>query len=79
MPGMDEQLELFPMVDVNLSEPLLTAGEVADLLSVPRSSVYEYARRQHRPLPSIGIGRHRRFYRSDLEAWLTQQRDHAHP
>ncbi|UTI63364.1 helix-turn-helix domain-containing protein [Paraconexibacter antarcticus] len=74
---MDEQLELFPMVDVNLSEPLLTAEEVAGLLSVPRSSVYEYARRQHRPLPSIGIGRHRRFYRSDLEAWLTQQRDHA--
>jgi hypothetical protein len=31
------------VVDVELNEPLLTAGEVAQLLAVPRSSVYEYA------------------------------------
>jgi excisionase family DNA binding protein len=71
------QSELTTVVGVNLDEPLMTAGEVAVLLNVPRSSVYEYARRQQMPLPSIGIGRHRRFYRSDLEAWLTHQRDHA--
>jgi excisionase family DNA binding protein len=45
------------------------------LLAVPRSSVYEYARRRHGRLPSIVVGRHRRFYRSDLEAWLTDVRD----
>jgi hypothetical protein len=28
---------------LSLAEPLLTAAEVADLLAVPRSSVYEYA------------------------------------
>ena len=59
---------------VSLSEPLLTAAQVAALLGVPRSSVYEYARRQHDPLPTIGIGRHRRFLRSDIERWLGEQR-----
>jgi hypothetical protein len=40
----------------------------------PRSSVYEYARRQIDPLPSITVGRHRRFYRSDVETWLASRR-----
>jgi len=71
---MNPELEPATVVDVNLHEPLMAAGQVAALLAVPRSSVYEYARRQHRPLPSIAIGRHRRFYRSDLEAWLAAQR-----
>ena len=66
---------LTPFVGVQLDEPLLTANEVARLLAVPRSSVYEYARRRHAPLPSIVVGRHRRFYRSDVEAWLTDIRD----
>jgi excisionase family DNA binding protein len=37
--------------------------------------VYEYARRRHGRLPSIVVGRHRRLYRSDIEAWLTDIRD----
>ena len=74
LPGMNPHFEHAPVVDVNLNEALLNAADVADLLKVPRSSVYEYARRQARPLPSIMIGRHRRFYRSDLEAWLAEQR-----
>ena len=60
--------------EVALDEPLLTAGQVAELLAIPRSTVYEYARRQHRPLPSIEVGRHRRFYRNDLATWLSEQR-----
>ena len=63
-----------PAVGVELDEPLLTASQIAGLLAVPRSSVYEYARRTHQPLPSVMIGRHRRFYRSDVEAWLTDLR-----
>jgi excisionase family DNA binding protein len=59
---------------VGLDEPLLTADEVAQLLAVPRSSVYEYARRQHAPLPGLRIGRHLRFHRSDVELWLAEQR-----
>ena len=61
-------------VGVELDEPLLTADQVAELLAVPRSSVYEYARRLVRPLPSIEVGRHRRFYRSDVASWLTTMR-----
>src|SRR3954452_21154876 len=56
---------------VVLAEPLLTADDVAQLLAVPRSTVYEYARRRRDGLPSIAVGRHRRFYRSDVERWRT--------
>jgi excisionase family DNA binding protein len=70
----DEAIEAPPAAVVSLSEPLLAAQEVATLLAVPRSSVYEYARRRHAPLPSIRIGRHMRFYRSDVERWLADQR-----
>jgi excisionase family DNA binding protein len=61
-------------VAVALAEPLLTAEQVADLLAIPRSSVYEYARRLHEPLPSIRVGRHRRFHRTDIERWLADLR-----
>jgi len=60
---------------VALGEPLLTADDVAQLLAVPRSTVYEYARRLHGRLPSISVGRHRRFYRSDVESWLAGLRN----
>jgi excisionase family DNA binding protein len=59
---------------LSLSEPLLTAADVSLLLGIPRSSVHDYAKRPADPLPSVQIGRHRRFYRSELERWLTQQR-----
>lgn len=59
---------------VDLAQPLLTAGDIAQLLGVPRSSIYDYARRKHDPLPSVGIGRHRRFIRRDVEAWLAEHR-----
>ena len=70
----DFLLPAVPQVTAALTEPLLTAADVADLLAVPRSSVYEYARRLHHPLPSLHIGRHRRFLRSEVEAWLVDQR-----
>jgi excisionase family DNA binding protein len=63
-----------PVVNVALEEPLLTADQVAVLLAVPRSSVYEYARRAHRPLPSLTVARHRRCYRSHVEVWLSDLR-----
>ncbi len=61
-------------VAVALDEPLLTAEQVAELLSIPRSGVYEYARRLNAPLPSIRVGRHRRFHKTDVERWLTDLR-----
>jgi excisionase family DNA binding protein len=63
-------------LSVALDTPLLTAEQVAQLLAVPRSSVYEYARRQHDPLPSIAVGRHRRFHRTEIERWLATYANH---
>ncbi len=63
-----------PQDPILLDAPLLTADDVAALLAVPRSSVYEYARRLHDPLPSLRIGRHRRFDRRSVERWLAAQR-----
>jgi len=45
-------------------DELLTTDEVAQLLHIPSSTVSEYARRG--VLPSIKLGRHRRFVREDV-------------
>jgi excisionase family DNA binding protein len=55
-----------------LSEPLLTADEVAALLRVPRSTIYEPTRT--RRLPHIEVGRRTLFVRVDLDAWLVANR-----
>jgi excisionase family DNA binding protein len=46
---------------------LLTAGEVAELLSVPKSWVYAEARAGR--FPHIRIGRYRRFSLESIEEW----------
>ena len=53
-----------PGVAPSKLDELLTTDEVAELLQVPRSTVSDYARRG--VLPSIKLGRHRRFVRSDV-------------
>jgi excisionase family DNA binding protein len=53
---------------VDLSHRLLTPTDVADLLSIPLSTVYELARDGR--LPTIRIGRAVRFDRRDLETHL---------
>ena len=55
-----------------LDEPLLTPREAAALLSVRVSWVYEAVRAGR--LPCVRIGRHIRFLRSDLEAFVREQR-----
>lgn len=53
------------------AEPLLTADEAAQLLHVPRSTLYELVR--SRGLPHIRIGeRGLRFTRSDLHGWIAE-------
>jgi excisionase family DNA binding protein len=44
----------------------MTAAEVAEYLQIPLRSVHEYAARGQ--LPSVLIGRHRRFSRAAVEA-----------
>jgi excisionase family DNA binding protein len=62
----------FDRPGVDLSEPLLTAGQAGAMLSVRTSWVYDAARTG--ALPCVHIGKHIRFLRSDLERWVAQQR-----
>jgi excisionase family DNA binding protein len=48
-------------------ERLLTAQEVAELLSVPASWVYAEARAGR--IPHVRVGRYRRFSREAIEQW----------
>lgn len=55
-----------------LAEPLLDAVAAAGLLSVRPSWIYEAVRAGR--LPHVKIGRHIRFLRGDLEAWILTRR-----
>ncbi len=57
---------------VNLDRRLLTARDVAVLLCVPVSTVYELTRSGR--LPCLRIGRAVRFSKEDLEAHLAAKR-----
>ena len=50
----------------------MTAGEVADLLRTPLSTVYGLARRGR--IPAHRIGRRWRFVRREIEEWLLASR-----
>ena len=59
------------MTAEKLDEPLLDANEAAELLNVPRSSLYELVR--SRGLPHVRIGeRGLRFTRAGLGAWVDE-------
>lgn len=53
-------------------EDLMTAAQVAQALLIRESTVSDYARRGL--LPSIKLGRHRRFVRADVEEALGRLR-----
>lgn len=60
-----------------LTERLLTAAEVAELLSVPRTWVLESARSG--AIPHVKLGRYTRFSWPDVEAWLAECRNPGRP
>jgi excisionase family DNA binding protein len=47
---------------------LLTASEVATLLGVPVSWVYEQSRKGR--IPTVSLGRYRRYRLEAIEAWV---------
>jgi len=55
-----------------VSDRLLDARELAELLSVPESWVRDHARNGH--LPVIRLGRYTRFDRADVLAWIDEQK-----
>jgi len=50
---------------------ILTVEEAAELLKIPRSSVYKLA--QEGKIPAQKVGRHWRFYRPTLLRWIAGQ------
>ena len=46
----------------------MTADEVADLLGVPASWVYEQSRTGR--IPTVTLGRYRRYRREAIEQWV---------
>jgi excisionase family DNA binding protein len=58
-----------------MSTHLLTAAEVAELLGVPKSWVYEHSRDGH--IPTVTLGRYRRYRREAIEAWLLELEEAA--
>jgi excisionase family DNA binding protein len=55
-----------------VSDRLLTAKQVADLLAVPESWVRE-ATREGR-IPHLRLGRYRRYQPAAIDAWLAENR-----
>lgn len=55
-----------------MSERLLTASEVAELLAVPERWVREHTRGGL--LPHVQLGRYRRYDWADVLAWLDEQK-----
>lgn len=49
---------------------LLDAGDVAEMLGVSREWVYEQSRRGR--IPTVTLGRYRRYRRSSVDAWVAQ-------
>ncbi len=47
---------------------ILTVEEAAELLRIPRSSVYKLA--QEGKIPGLKVGRHWRFHRQTLLNWI---------
>ena len=54
-----------------MASRLLTAEEVASLLQVPKSWVYEQARSGQ--LPTVCLGRYRRFREESIREWVDRQ------
>ena len=53
-------------------EPLLDIDEVAAYLGVPKNTLYKWRVRGEGPR-AIKVGKHLRFRRRDVEAWLDSQ------
>lgn len=64
---------------ISQSEGLLTVKEVAELLRVPVSWVYDRTRKRSIDrLPGIRLGKYWRFREGEVLAWVESQREHSH-
>lgn len=69
-----------PGFGVGDAQALLSIGEVAELLKVPVSWVYERTRRRSADrIPGFRLGKYWRFRYSEVLAWLERQRTGVKP
>jgi excisionase family DNA binding protein len=57
-----------------MSERLMTLADLADMLGLPVTTLYQWRHRGEGP-PGYRIGRHVRYRRAAVEAWLETQAD----
>lgn len=55
---------------VEMAHSLLTAGQVAERLGVPKTWVYEQSRKGR--IPTVTLGRYRRYRAETIEHWVRQ-------
>ena len=72
------QQEPYPLAQSALTsscDALLTVGEVAEILKVPLSWVYERTRRRGiEQIPHFKVGKYVRFSRDEVLEWVHRQR-----
>jgi len=56
-------------------DQLLSVGQLAELLGVPARTIHAWRYRRTAP-PGIRLGKHLRFRRRDVEAWIDEHRSH---
>jgi excisionase family DNA binding protein len=58
------------------SERLLTIKDVARMLTMPESWVYEHVKPKAKDrIPGFRLGKYWRFYEADVVAWLEEHRN----
>lgn len=62
---------------IGMDDRLMTTEQVADYLTVPVATIYNWRVQGEGPRASR-VGRHLRFRRSDVDAWLDAQAEQPH-
>lgn len=62
---------------MSASERLMSLGDLSEMLGVPVNTLYGWRVRGEGP-PGYRVGRHVRYRRSAVEAWLETQTDEHH-
>jgi excisionase family DNA binding protein len=77
-PSFDKQLEKEQLALAQERNELLTIKEVAELLRVPVSGVYDRTRKRSLDrLPGIRLGKYWRFRQGEVLAWVESQRERS--
>ena len=58
------------------NEPLLDLEWLSEFIDIPPRTIYNWRLRVEGP-PAYRVGRHLRFQRSEVDAWLDGRRDKA--